>query len=176
LSYHQSEEQFVAGLKSQTAEAFEMLYSSYNGALFSVILGLLKDEAAAEDALQEVFVKIWKNADAYQAEKSRLFTWMVNIARNHAIDKLRSKKRLQQHETGEVVREGFDVAGSVPFTDGIGLKKMVEELGDEQREIIEMLYYKGYTHIEAAEELNLPLGTVKSRLRLGINKLRKYFN
>lgn len=173
---HKSEEQFVAALKSQTAEAFEMLYSSYSGALFGVILGILKDEAAAEDALQEVFVKIWKNADAYQAEKSRLFTWMVNIGRNHAIDRLRSKKRLQQHETGEIVREGFDVAGSAPFTDGIGLKKMVEELGDEQREIIEMLYYKGYTHIEAAEELNLPLGTVKSRLRLGINKLRKYFN
>jgi len=153
-----------------------MLYGSYSGALFGVILRILKDEAAAEDALQEVFVKIWKNAEGYKAEKARLFTWMVNIARNHAIDRLRSKKRLLQNETGEIVREGFDVGGSVPFMDGIGLKKMVEELGAEQREVIEMLYYKGYTHVEAAEELNLPLGTVKSRLRLGINKLRKYFN
>ncbi len=176
LHHHHSEEKFVAALKSQTSEAFNLLYGSYAEALYGVLFGMLKDDALAEDALQEVFVKIWKNAASYQPEKSRLFTWMVNIARNHAIDKLRAQQRLQRNEVNENEVSVFEASGGSPFVDGIGLKKLVNDLNEEQREIIELLYYKGYTHVEAAEELNVPLGTVKSRLRLGIGKLKKYFN
>jgi RNA polymerase sigma factor (sigma-70 family) len=174
--YKQDETLLYAELKSKSRKAFEYLYDNYSPALFGVILNVLHSQEESNDALQEVFVKIWNNFDSYDPEKSRLYTWMLNVARNHAIDRLRSKNIAQRKDLAKdkdyVSQYG---AGPPPFTDGIGLRKLVEHLEEEQKIIIDLLYFKGFTQVEAAQELNIPLGTVKSRVRLGIQKLRKYF-
>ncbi len=152
------------------------MYDNYSPALYGVIYNILHSEEASNDALQEVFVKIWNNFDSYDPERSRLYTWMMNIARNHAIDKLRSKAVKTDRELKNDKDFAQAAGGSQSqFTDGIGLKKLVDELEKEQKDIIELLYFKGFTQTEAAEELNIPLGTVKSRVRLAMNKLRKHF-
>jgi RNA polymerase sigma factor (sigma-70 family) len=175
--YRDSENYLYSELRSKSRKAFEYLYDNYSAALYGVILNVLREEELSNDSLQEVFVKIWNNFDSYDPQKSRLYTWMLNIARNHAIDRLRSKN----------IRSGKDPAKDknyteqheqqeAPFIEGIGLRGLVEHLEDEQRAVIDLLYFQGFTQSEAAEELNIPLGTVKSRVRMAIQKLRKYFN
>lgn len=171
-----TEEFLYSALRSKSKTAFEYLYDNYSPALYGVIFNILKSEEASNDALQEVFVKIWNNFDSYDPERSRLYTWMMNIARNHSIDKLRSKAMKSDRELKSdknFIRNNSTV--SSPFTDGIGLKKLVDDLEKEQKDIIELLYFQGFTQTETAEELNIPLGTVKSRVRLAMNKLRKHF-
>lgn len=171
-----TEEFLYSALRSKSKTAFEYLYDNYSPALYGVIFNILKNEEASNDALQEVFVKIWNNFDSYNPERSRLYTWMMNIARNHSIDKLRSKTMKGDRELKsdkDFIRNSS--ATSSPFTDGIGLKKLVDDLESEQKDIIELLYFQGFTQSEAADELSIPLGTVKSRVRLAMNKLRKHF-
>jgi RNA polymerase sigma factor (sigma-70 family) len=172
--YKQREDVLYSELKGKSRQAFEYLYDNYSPALYGVILNILRDEESSNDALQEVFVKIWNNFDSYDPGKSRLYTWMLNIARNHSIDRLRSKKLTFNKEIlkDESLMEG---GASIPFIEGIGLRKLVENLEDEQRVVVDLLYFQGFTQAEAAEELNIPLGTVKSRVRIAIQKLRKYF-
>lgn len=171
-----TEEFLYSGLRSKSKQAFEYLYDNYSPALYGVVYNILHNEEASNDALQEVFVKIWNNFDSYDPERSRLYTWMMNIARNHAIDKLRSKAMKGDKELKNDKEFIRNASGSLSqFTDGIGLNKLVEELEKEQKDIIDLLYFKGFTQTEAAEELNIPLGTVKSRVRLAMNKLRKHF-
>ncbi len=171
-----TEEFLYSALRSKSKTAFEYLYDNYSPALYGVIFNILKNEEASNDALQEVFVKIWNNFDSYNPERSRLYTWMMNIARNHSIDKLRSKAMKGDRELKndkEFIRNSS--ATLSPFVDGIGVKKLVDDLDKEQKDIIELLYFQGFTQSEAAEELSIPLGTVKSRVRLAMNKLRKHF-
>jgi RNA polymerase sigma factor (sigma-70 family) len=171
-----TEEFLYSGLRSKSKQAFEYLYDNYSPALYGVVYNILHNEEASNDALQEVFVKIWNNFDSYDPERSRLYTWMMNIARNHAIDKLRSKAMKGDKELKNDKEFIRNASGSLSqFTDGIGLNKLVNELEKEQKDIIDLLYFKGFTQTEAAEELNIPLGTVKSRVRLAMNKLRKHF-
>lgn len=171
-----TEEFLYSALRSKSKTAFEYLYDNYSPALYGVIFNILKSEEASNDALQEVFVKIWNNFDSYDPERSRMYTWMMNIARNHSIDKLRSKAMKGDRELKNdknFISNNYTV--SSPFIDGIGLKKLVDDLEKEQKDIIELLYFQGFTQVETAEELNIPLGTVKSRVRLAMNKLRKQF-
>jgi RNA polymerase sigma-70 factor (ECF subfamily) len=171
-----SEEYLYAGLKSKSREAFEYLYDNYSAAIYGVILNILRNEEASNDALQEVFIKIWNSFDTYDPQKSRLYTWMLNIARNHSIDRLRAKtttdKKDLKNDPAYTVKHS---QGTETFIEGIGLKRLLEHLEEEQKEVIDLLYFKGYTQVEAAEHLNIPLGTVKSRVRIAIHKLRKYF-
>lgn len=171
-----TEEFLYAELKGRSKKAFEYLYDNFSPALFGVIFNILRNEEASNDALQEVFVKIWNNFDSYDPTKAKLYTWMLNVARNHAIDKLRSKaaKTEKELKNDKFLAQSLN-SGTSTFTDGIGLKQLVDGLDNEQKEIIDILYFRGYTQTEAAEELNIPLGTVKSRVRLAINKLRKHF-
>jgi RNA polymerase sigma factor (sigma-70 family) len=174
--YKNNEELLYADLKGKKRQAFEYLYDNYSPALFGIILNVLHDQELSNDALQEVFVKIWNNFDLYDPLKSRLYTWMLNVARNHSIDKLRSRNTINKKDISrdkDFVKQ-YD-RETAPFTDGIGLNKLIETLEEEQRVIIDLLYFKGFTQVEVAEELNIPLGTVKSRVRLGIQKHRKYF-
>jgi RNA polymerase sigma factor (sigma-70 family) len=171
-----NEDFLYSELKNRSRKAFEYLYDNYSPALYGVIKNILQDEESAHDALQETFVKIWNSFHTYDPAKSRLYTWMLNVARNHAIDKLRQQNNRQQKD---LKNDKDYVAGHsntpAPVIEGIGLKKLVESLEQEQKVIIDLLYFKGFTQSEAAEQLNIPLGTVKSRVRLAMNKLRKYF-
>lgn len=155
------------------------LYDMYSGALLGVIARIIPQIEVAEDILQETFIKIWNSADSYDNTKGRLFTWMMNIARNMSIDKLRSKdfKNSGKNQDIENNVDFIDAQKKVTFNaDLLGLKELVAALKPEYINVVQMIYFKGYTHVEAAEELNLPLGTVKTRIRKAILELRKHFN
>lgn len=171
-----TEEFLYSALKGKSKTAFEYLYDNYSPALYGVIYNILRNEESSNDALQEVFVKIWNNFESYDPNRSRLYTWMMNIARNHSIDKLRSKavKGDKELKGDKEFARNLNTVSS-QFVEGIGIQKLVDDLEVEQKTIIELLYFKGFTQSEAAEELSIPLGTVKSRVRLAMNKLRKHF-
>jgi len=174
-----SEEELVLALRNREKIAIEALYDMYSSSLYGVISRIITETATAEDLLQETFVKIWHSFSAYSAEKGRLFTWMVNIARNLAIDKVRSKDFKNQNKNQ-------DIENNVTFVDEqkntvynpelLGIKDLVGKLKPDQKAIVELVYFKGYTHVEAADELGIPLGTIKTRLRMAIMQLRTHFN
>lgn len=174
-----SEEELVGKLKSRDTIAIQALYDMYSGALFGVISRIIQQNEVSEDLLQETFIRIWNSAGSYDSSKGRLFTWMMNIARNLSIDKLRSKdfKNSSKNQDIENTVDFLDAHKGVTFNaDTLGLKDMVTELKPDFIKVLNLVYFKGYTHNEAAEELNLPLGTVKTRLRMAIVELRKHFN
>lgn len=157
-------------LRSKDQKAYNYLYDHYGGALYGVIFKIVNSETMAKDILQEVFVKIWKHIDKYDATKGRLFTWMLNIARNAAIDALRSKEYKQEQRTGEL--EHVVHANVSMNIDHIGLNKVLDSLKTEQKTVIDMAYFKGYTQDEIAKALDMPLGTVKSRIRSALIHLK----
>jgi RNA polymerase sigma factor (sigma-70 family) len=174
-----SEEELVRALRNREKIAIEALYDMYSSSLYGVISRIITDTATAEDLLQETFVKIWNSFSGYSAGKGRLFTWMVNIARNLAIDKIRSKDFKNQTKNQELENNVTFIderKNAVYNPELLGVKDLVETLKPEQRSIIELVYFKGYTHVEAADELGVPLGTIKTRLRMAIMLLRKHFN
>jgi RNA polymerase sigma-70 factor (ECF subfamily) len=170
------EDDLVSRLFKKDQQAFSYLYDNYSAALYGVIFRIVQDEETGADVLQETFVKIWNNFTLYDKTKGKLFTWMVNIARNLAIDTTRSKSYKNQGKNLELDKiVGFiDSHKSTSFNpDQIGLKALLEKLRPEQREIIDLAYFRGYTQAEIADELNIPLGTVKTRMRMAIMQLRK---
>jgi len=174
-----SEEDLVNALKRQDTIAIKALYDMYSGALLGVISRIVLQTEVAEDLLQETFVKIWNSGSSYDSSKGRLFTWMMNVARNLAIDKLRSKdfKNSNKNQDIENNVDFIDEQRKVNFNaDTLGIKDLVTNLKPDFKDVLDMVYFKGYTHVEAAEELNLPLGTVKTRVRMAILALRKKFN
>ena len=174
-----SEAELVIALQKQETIAIKALYDMYSGALLGVISRIVIHTEVAEDLLQETFVKIWNSASSYDSSKGRLFTWMMNVARNLSIDKLRSKdfKNSNKNQDIENNVDFIDEQKKVTFNaDTLGLKELVTKLKPEFKSVLDMVYFKGYTHVEAAEELNLPLGTVKTRVRMAILELRKNFN
>jgi RNA polymerase sigma factor (sigma-70 family) len=169
----------VSLLKKRDMNAFGVLYDNYSAALYGVIFRIVNSEEVAQDLLQEAFVKIWKNAESYDAAKGRLFTWMLNIARNTAIDATRSKQFRQDAKIQSIDNSvGTVNRQSKVFTpvNHIGVKEVLGKLKEEHRIIIDMLYFGGYTQDEVAKELNMPLGTVKTRSRAAIQQLRELLN
>ena len=172
-----TEHELVLMLKDRDDQSFNYLYSNYSGALYTVVLQIIHDQESASDILQEVFVNIWRKIESYDATKGRLFTWMLNIARNAAIDALRSKA-YQNSKKNQEFPDSFDgeIAGHMVQLniDSIGLKKTLEKLKIELRVLIELAYYKGHTHEEIAVIENIPLGTVKTRIRTALIQLREH--
>lgn len=167
------EAELVLLIQQRQPSAFTYLYQHYSGALYAVISNIITDEAQAADTLQEVFVKIWKQCESYDASKGRLFTWMLNIARNASIDVLRSKqwqKQQQNQPYDAVVHEGQAFAEM--HTDKIGLRKVVHLLKQDYKVLIELAYFEGFTQDEIAKAQNIPLGTVKTRMRAALQQLR----
>lgn len=150
------------------------MYDKYASALYGVIFKVLQQTEAAEEVLQDTILKIWNNASKYDAAKGNLLNWMVNIARNAAIDRVRLKSFNIRNETIENVSHQLEEAALNPET--IGLKDLMKKLNPDQSIIVDLIYFKGYTQSEAAEALEIPIGTVKSRLYAAINKLREMFS
>jgi RNA polymerase sigma factor (sigma-70 family) len=174
-----SEEELVLALRNREKIGVEVLYDKYSAALYGVICRIVVDEATSEDVLQETFVKIWHSFPSYSADKGRLFTWMVNIARNLSIDKLRSKDFKNHNKNQELENNVTFIdqqRNTVYKPELMGVKELVQKLKPEQQSILDLVYFKGYTHVEAADELGIPLGTIKTRLRMAIIELRKNFN
>jgi RNA polymerase sigma factor (sigma-70 family) len=140
-----------------------------------VISRVIQKEEVAEEVLQDVFLKIWDKIENYDPAKGRLFTWMLNLARNLAIDKTRSKEMSKERKTNDIdnLVHRIDRRGFVEQTsDSIGVSDILNGLPEEQKFVVEHLYFKGFSQSELAEEFNIPLGTVKTRLRLAMKQLR----
>ena len=174
-----SEEELITLLRNRDRQAAAILYDSYSAALFGNIRRIITEQESAEDVLQEAFVKIWNNFHTYDEKKGRLFTWMLNISRNLAIDKTRSlafKNSGKNRDIENLVHVVDRHESSSTKIESIGLRKIVEQLKQDQQQIIELVYFQGYTQVEVSETLMIPLGTVKTRLRTAMGVLRKYFN
>ncbi len=169
------QDKLIEQLKKGDKRSFELLYENYSSALYGVVYRIIQKEDAAADAMQESFVKIWKKIDSFDQQKGRLYTWMLNIARNTAIDKVRKLRREGKVEiqTFESFVSSSNVHQTSMNVDHLGVKEVVDKLDDDHKLIIKYLYFGGYTQKEVSDELDIPLGTVKTRARNGLKKLRK---
>ncbi len=166
-------------LRQRDRRAFGVLYDRYSAALYGVIVRIVQIEEMAEDVLQETFIKIWKNAESYDNSRGTLFTWMLNIARNSALDKLRSSEH-RQRKTNRSIENlvgEIDRQQSISYNpEVIGLREFVLRLKPDQQQLVDLIYYQGFTQSEAADELGIPLGTVKTRVRSALIRLRELMN
>lgn len=168
-------ELLISKFQQKDEKAFETLYSMYGESMHGVIYNIVRDHDIADEVVQDVFIKAWHNASSYSAEKGRFFTWILNIARNAAIDKTRSKafknsrKNLDTEYFADILPHSDNLDER---TDAIGIKKFVSQLAKKCIEVIELLYFRGYTQKEASETLNIPIGTIKTRNRNCIQQLR----
>lgn len=162
-------------IKQGDKQAFSELYDAYSSSIYGVVLSIVKSEAAAEDIVQDVFIKVWKSIASYSNKKGTIFTWILNIARNTAIDYLRKNKKMVVVEN-QILSSNVDTSmasATEQRIDHIGLRQFIDKLDPEYRQVIEFLYFSGYTQQEMADELDMALGTVKTRSRKAVQELIK---
>jgi len=173
------EDQLVSLIISKDRKAIEYLYANYSNVLYGIILKVVKEEVVAEEVFHDAFIKICDKIDKYDASKGKLFTWMLNLARNQAIDKTRSRSFKEQYKSTDPL-DNVSIADSDYSSkhkpEHIGVKEMLNILKPEEKDLIDLMYFKGYTQSEIAEEFNIPLGTVKTRIRSAVQKLKGSFN
>ncbi|MFN3852077.1 MAG: RNA polymerase sigma factor [Spirosomataceae bacterium] len=167
--------ELVSLLKNKDQRGFNILYNNYSAALYGVVNKIVNSHEDSADLLQDIFVKIWKNIEYYDESKGSIFTWMMNIARNIAIDKVRSA---DYRDSGlniaiEDSQTQIDSENQIEQeVDAIGLRKLVDTLKPEYKKLIELIYFKGYTQADVSEEFGIPLGTVKTRIKAAVSQLR----
>lgn len=154
-----------------------LLYDHYAPTLYGIVLRIVQSEELAQDVLQESFIKVWRNRHRYDATKGRLFTWLLNICRNQAIDTVRSARHIQSQKIQPIDFSVYNLESlsNRPAPEHIGVQQMVETLDPKYRQVIDLIYFQGYTHTEVEEALQIPLGTVKSRVKIALRELRKFF-
>lgn len=171
-----ADEKIIELLRQRDSNGVSALYDKYAGALFGVILRKLGNREVAEEVLQDVFTKVWRNFDSYDNTKGRLFTWLVNIARNAAIDATRAKGYNRQNQEIDNVVSIIDAQQSTSInTETLDVRQLAAKLSPEYQTLIDLIYFQGFTQQEVAESLDIPLGTVKTRLRAAMNRLRELF-
>ena len=173
-----TETELTDALKKHEQEGFQYLYKNYKGALLTVILQIIPNPEIAEDVLQEAFVMAWKNIEKYDSSKGRLFTWLFNVTRNCAINTTRSKPYKQQQKNDSIdnyVNYVDETKTQFININHIGLRKQVHQLREDYKNVLELSYFNGYTHEEISKILNIPAGTVKTRLRNSVLELHKQF-
>ncbi|MCI4666663.1 MAG: sigma-70 family RNA polymerase sigma factor [Bacteroidia bacterium] len=174
------EEKIVQFLRERNPQAIRLIDQHYQLALFGVIFKIVGIQEMAEDVWQESLIKFWRFGNQYDPEKGRLFTWLLNICRRTSIDKIRSRD-FREQKSGRQLEETNTKESTIskslieePYVEGIGIKEMVDKLEPKYKDLIDLLYFRGHTQQEAAKELQIPLGTVKTRIRQGINLLRQW--
>lgn len=171
-----TEGNLVSKLKAKDKAALSYLYDKYGAALYGSAMRIIQNEEITKEVVQDIFLKIWDKIEQYDAQKGRLFTWMLNMARNAAIDKLRSKEIKRSAKTDPMESSVYTVDQQnnteIPI-DGIGIKELITNLDQEQQFVIIKVYFEGYSHSEIADAYDIPLGTVKSRLRSALKHLRR---
>lgn len=175
-------QQDIARVALGDRAAFARVYQATSAHLFGVALRILKRRDVAEDVLQEAFVSVWHHAGSYQAASGQPMTWMISIARNKALDVVRSAAA--RHETGmPVTAEGetIDIEDERPnplqlltqATDALAIRGCMEALDASHRQCLALAYYQGMSHAEVAAHMRAPLGSVKAWVRRGLERLKK---
>lgn len=170
------EQQIVQLLEKSDKRAISLLYENYSDSLYGVILKVTLNEEIAQDALQETFVKVWKNAKKYDSKKAKLFTWLYRIAKNTAIDKLRSFNKRFEKEVQIDKSDVYILPTANLNQDVLDLKEHVARLDEKYQIVLKALFFEGMTQQEASDELDIPLGTIKSRLKIGLRELKKIYD
>jgi RNA polymerase sigma-70 factor (ECF subfamily) len=174
-----ADEDLLSLVEARDADAFEVLYDRHSKVVYSLIYRLLGDRTAAEDVAQETFLAIWRRSASYSASRGSVRTWLLSIAHNQGVDRLRRQsamaRRQEALEWAALTSPGSaDVADeAVTHAMATAAKQGLEDLPPEQGQVLTLAYYSGFTQQEIAELLALPLGTVKSRMRLGLDRLRR---
>ncbi|HSK12213.1 MAG TPA: sigma-70 family RNA polymerase sigma factor [Phnomibacter sp.] len=170
-----NENELIEQLLARSRDGFNYLYEHYSGAIYSAILQFIPDRELAADLLQEVFLKIWKQIESYDRGKGRLYTWMLQIARNSAIDVVRTKKYQAQQKNQELSGAVYEIGTMDLNPDKIGLRDHIGQLKPEYQQVLDLSYFQGFTQEEMSERLGIPLGTVKTRIRAALIQLRKIY-
>ncbi|WP_350287823.1 sigma-70 family RNA polymerase sigma factor [uncultured Croceitalea sp.] len=169
------EKHIVELLQERDEKAISLLYDNYADTLFGVAFKVVKDEDLAQDVVQESFVKIWKKADSYDVTKAKLFTWLFRITRNTAIDKLRSVNTKSDKEIQIDVSDVYNLGVNTTRPEFMDVKEHLDKIEPKYKIVLDALFFEGMTQQEASDELDIPLGTIKSRLKIGLRELRKIY-
>lgn len=182
-----SDAQLLERIASKQTEALSLLYDRFSKLLYGVILAVVRDTDDAEDILQEVFIQVWRSASTYQPALGQPKTWLVRLAHNRSIDLLRSKR----HKQKKMEMQGFDGSdddiripaeyvadatwqSTVHKEQTVHISNALSQLPPEQRSLIDLAFLQGFTHQEIAQQTGIPLGTVKTRIRTGMQGLRAH--
>jgi RNA polymerase sigma factor (sigma-70 family) len=169
------EKHIVELLQERNDKAISLLYEHYGDTLYGVAKKVVRDEELAQDVLQESFVKIWKKSDSYDASKAKLFTWLFRITRNTAIDKLRSVNTKSDKEIQMDVSDVYNLGVESIKPELIDVRDNLDKIENKYQIVLEALFFHGMTQQEASDELDIPLGTIKSRLKIGLRELGKIY-
>lgn len=169
------EKHIVELLQERNDKAISLLYEHYGDTLYGVALKVVKDEDLAQDVLQESFVKIWRKADSYDSSKAKLFTWLFRITRNTAIDKLRGLGTKSGKEIQMDVSDVYSVGVESLNPELMDIRENLDKIEPKYQVVLDALFFQGMTQQEASEELDIPLGTIKSRLKIGLRELKKLY-
>jgi RNA polymerase sigma-70 factor (ECF subfamily) len=180
----------VASVVRGDSRALEVIYKRYSRGVYSLAVRLLSDGPAAEEVVQETFLKLWRQPSAYQPSRGRLLPWLLGVAHHHAVDMLRRRQLEQRHRVPESSHANQDTLANLldhhgltssdddpqsragAFDQRAAIGNALAELPAEQRLPLELAYYQGMTQLEIATALGVPLGTIKTRMRLGLQQLR----
>lgn len=176
-----ADEDLVALAQSGDAQAFAGLYDRHSRAAYSLAYRMMGEKQAAEDLVQDVFLKVWRSMGGYRVERGSVRTWILSIIHNRGIDQIRSsasrrrtQDKVEQSAVTSQPSEAFTEAWRSTQRDQV--RDALSTLPSDQLKILELAYFSGYTHVEISELLDLPLGTVKGRMRLGLKKIKAYFD
>ena len=174
------DEELLALIEEHNLEALEVLYDRYSGPVFSLAMQMLRDSGAAEEVTQDAFFNVWRRAASYRSDRGKVTAWLFSIAHHRVIDEVRKRRRREQAQSSQdvdLLSQPADDAGD-PARFAImqmrrsQIKEALSNLRPEQRDVVILAYYGGLTHSEIAKKLDQPLGTVKTRMRLALKKLR----
>ncbi len=175
-----ADEDLISLVQASDAQAFAVLYDRHSRPAYSLAYRMMGERQAAEDIVQDAFLKVWRAAGSYRAERASVRTWLLSVVHNRAIDQLRSsasRRRTQEkiEATAPISQPSEAFAQTWRNTQREQVREALKTLPEEQLKVLELAYFSGYTHVEIAEMLDVPLGTVKGRMRLGLKRIKDHF-
>lgn len=171
----QNESDIIQKVIARDEKSFELLYDEYAPRVYGLVLRMTQSKELSEEIVQEVFLKLWNNVDKYDPQKSKLFTWLYQITRNTCLNRLSSKgekKNRYVDYNGEFKK---DPSVNANF-EAMDIRGTVNKLEQKYIDVLDLVYFKAYTFQEASDTLNVPLGTVKTRVRFALSKLKKFYD
>ena len=171
------QELLITLLKEGNGKAMPLIYDKYSGALYGIILRIVKDEEVAAETLQDTFLKVWQKRSYYDKKKGRLYTWMMNIARNLSINAINSKALKDREKIHSLENNVYHINSSYSIKeDTLDMTDMLAKLDEKYRKVIDLAYFQGYTQQEISGKLDMPLGYVKSCVKIALRELKKIYS